>query len=317
MTSHKIWSIPYIDQPISFWHEVFEKYGTFIEAVYFPIPLDNIPSGRPLQPTSHLMEFLKGCPFERAVLVNPIILSRSVKEISKPIIEKIKQLYDEYHLCTVTVANLMLAERIKASIPEIKLTASVLMDVFCANQVEMLNDVFDVLVPSSRIVRNLPALQALRKSFEGLIKIIVNEGCLPNCIFRTQHFYEMGAGIEYPHSLCNELLAKKPWLRLTGSWILPQHLNYYDGVYDRLKLSGRVTLQNPEYYKEVLDAYIHLKKRLPNRIGGGPVCGMLSKPIDGAFYKKTLYCSKECSRCSICKEEYHRLEENPHVETLS
>ncbi len=307
MVSEKIWSIPYIDQPVSFWYELSDQYEKYIDGVYFPLSLDSVSSGRPLQPAQHLNEFLRNAPFQLSILVNPIILSRPVAEISGIIIEKIKELYGEYNIHSVTVTNVMLAEKIKEGIPEIKLTASALMDIFSPNQLAMINDVFDVLVPSSRIVRNLPALSSLKKSFKGSIKIIVNEGCLPNCVFRIQHFYEMGAKIEYPKSLCAEILDQKPWLRLTGSWILPQHLHFYQGSYDKLKLAGRVTLQNPDYYKEVLDAYIFRKKRFPNKIGGGPASIKMSMHIADDFFKQILYCNKECNRCTICKERYEEL----------
>ncbi|MBN1997919.1 hypothetical protein JW935_10230 [candidate division KSB1 bacterium] len=106
--------------------------------------------------------------------------------------------------------------------------------------------------------------------------------------------------------MCLELLDEKPWLRLTGSWILPQHLYMYNGVYDKLKLSGRVTLQNPDYYREVFSAYINREPRRPHRIGGGPVCGTLDRHIDDVFFEKTLYCDKNGESCGFCREEWMR-----------
>jgi collagenase-like PrtC family protease len=308
MISEKIWTIPFIDQPLSFWYELSDKYGKYIDEVYVPLPMDGVASGRPIQPTQHLNEFLKSAPFKLSILVNPIILSRPAEEISGMIIETIKKFYGEYNIHSVTITNVVLAEKIKESIPEIILTASVLMDIFSPNQLEMINGIFDVLVPSSRIVRNLHALSALKKSFKGSIKMIVNEGCLPNCVFRIQHFYEMGTKTEYPKSLCNEILNRKPWLRLTGSWILPQHLHFYHSIYNKLKLAGRVTLQNPDYYREVFDAYVFRKKRFPNKIGGGPACVKMPMHIEDEFFKKTLNCNKLCNTCLICKEKYEYYE---------
>lgn len=306
MTSEKIWTIPYIDQPISFWLDLFEKYEKYIDEVYFPLPLDTMPSGRPLQPTQHLQDFLEKSPFTLSALVNPIIFLQPIEDIAQNIIEKLKQLYEEFNLHSVTISNLMLAEKIKQSIPGLKLTASVLMDIFSSNQVAMIDEIFDVLVPSSRILRNLTALRSLKDSFRGQIRLIVNEGCLPNCIFRAQHFFEMGAKIAYPKSLCEELLTKKPWLRLTGSWILPQHLHFYTGLYDKLKLAGRVTLQNPSYYREVLDAYVFRKKRLPHKIGGGPAAPREPIEIRDDFFKHTLVCDWDCIACNCCLD-YYRL----------
>lgn len=75
--------------------------------------------------------------------------------------------------------------------------------------------------------------------------------------------------MDQPQSLCDETLEKQPWLRFTGAWVLPQHLHFYDGLYDDLKLAGRVTLKNPADYRRVLDAYVHKKPLTPDKIGGG------------------------------------------------
>lgn len=308
MVSKKIWSLPYIDQPISFWQELADQYEEYVDEVYFPLPLDDVASGRPIQPSRYLNEFLEQTPFKLSILVNPIILARPVQEISAKIIEKIRELDGEYQIHSATVANVALAEKIKHRIPNIKLSASVLMDIYSPNQLAMIYDIFDVLVPSSRIVRNLSALAALKKSFTGELKMIVNESCLPNCVFRIQHFYEMGTKLEYPKSLCHEILEKKPWLRLTGSWILPQHLFFYESIFDKLKLAGRVTLQNPNYYREVFDAYVFRKRRFPNRIGGGPASLKMSMPIDDEFFEQILCCNKECHRCTICQEKYEEFQ---------
>ncbi|MBN2103543.1 hypothetical protein JW835_05825 [bacterium] len=304
MKPRHLWTIPYIDQPPEFWQDLNTHCGEWIDEVYLPMPSDIVSSGRPLQPEVHVMDFLKHSPFKISVLLNPVIFSRPLHEISGQITAQLKTMVSEYRIHSVSVSNITLAEMIKKNIPQLVLNASVLLDIWSPAQLEYINDVFDILVPSSRIVRNMPALKAMKKGFKGQIKLIVNEGCLPHCVYRNQHFYEMGSGIDNPRSLCRELIDKKPWLRLTGSWILPQHLYLYNGVCDTFKLSGRVTLQNPDYYKEVLTAYIKRQARRPHRIGGGPVCGSLNMHIDDAFFKKTLYCNKDCQSCVLCREKY-------------
>jgi len=304
MKDEKIWVIPYIDQPLSFWQNLAGHYDRYIHEVYFPIPLDNVPSGRPLQPTLHFEEFLATSPFRLSVLINPIVFPRPVEEMAPAIIEMLKNLRQSFSIHSATLSNAMLAKKIRDSIPGLRLTASVLMDIFSPNQLAMIDGVFDALVPSSRIVRNLPALATLRESFSGEIRLIVNEGCLPNCIFRTQHFFEMGAKLAYPQSLCQDMLSQNPWLRLTGSWILPQHLHLYDGLFDTLKLAGRVTLQNPTYYRDVLNAYIFRKKRSPHRIGGGPASPRAPIDVSEEFFKQTLRCQKSCLRCDVCRDYF-------------
>jgi collagenase-like PrtC family protease len=100
----------------------------------------------------------------------------------------------ETRLVGATVANLQLAAQVRDALPDLRLTASVLMDVGSPQQALMLDGICDALVPASRVVRDLPALQGLRAAFRGRIRLIVNEACLPGCPFRTQHFHEMAAG---------------------------------------------------------------------------------------------------------------------------
>ncbi len=296
------WIVPYIDQPISFWQKLAEDCRGRIKEVYFPLPGVAFGSGRPKQPDGHLEEFLRNSPFDLAALINPVVLPLPVGQVGPSAVEVLKRLRGEYGLAGLTVANLQLAEYIRKSIPGLSITASVLMDVHQPRQAMMLNGICDYLVPSTRIMRDLPALKALKKSFTGRIRLIVNEACLPDCLFRTQHFFEMAVSSEYPPSLCEDLLKNKPWLRLTGAWVLPQHLSLYQGVYDELKLAGRVTLRNPENYRRVLGAYLSRKHLFPNEIGGGPASVPEPIEITKDFYETTLSCGRRCHSCSVCAD---------------
>ncbi len=301
-----IWNIPYIDQPVAFWEKVRDYYGNYIKEVYIPISDDILPSGRPAQSSQFLDEFLSSRLFNINILINPVVLMQPVEKIATAVTENLKKLRDSFKITSCTVTNIMLAEKIKDAIPGLEITASVLADIYNQGQLSLAGNIFDTIVPSSRILRNLPALQSIRKSFKGKIRLIVNEGCLSGCPFRTQHFFEMGSKLDYPESLCKNTLLKNPWLRLTGSWILPQHLYMFDGIYDELKLSGRVTLQNSNKFMKVLGAYVGRKPLLPHEIGGGPASLLLPLNITDSFYKYTLSCLHQCYGCRICKDYYNK-----------
>jgi MoaA/NifB/PqqE/SkfB family radical SAM enzyme/collagenase-like PrtC family protease len=300
------WIIPYIDQPIDFWERIHDTFGRSIQAVYLPLPNTSVGSARPSQPDIYLQDFLRRSPFALSVLVNPIILPQPIKKIAGLVLNNIKRFQEQCDLKEVTISNLRLAKYIKEKLPAIDVVASTLMDVSKQNQVAMLEDACDTIVPASRILRDIDALKKLRQMFKGRIRLIVNESCLPGCPFRIQHFFEMASDkISFPQSLCTDLLRHTPWLRLTGSWILPQHLHLYEGLYDELKLAGRVTLQDPKDYLRVLDAYIHAQPLMPHEIGGGPASILEPIVIEEEFFKKTLFCKHECHRCNICKNYYH------------
>jgi collagenase-like PrtC family protease len=298
------WVIPYVDQDLSFWEEIADRFGTHVKEVYFPIPGGTVASGRPKQPAQFIEPFLRYARLPKAVLVNPIVLDRPVEEIAPRVIEALKQLQDEFGVSSVTVANLTLAQLIREECPELRITASVLMGIARPSQVLMVRDYVDAITPDNSLVRNMNGLRQLREAFAGEIRLIVNEACIPGCLYRTQHFYEMGYGDFYPQSLCQQMLDEHPWLRLTGAWILPRHLVYYEGLCDSLKLAGRVTLRDRARYLTVLSAYVHREEILPRDIGGGPASVLEAIDIADELFEFILSCDKNCHACSVCRDYY-------------
>jgi MoaA/NifB/PqqE/SkfB family radical SAM enzyme len=296
------WSIPYIDQPMAFWRELREEFGKDIREVYLPLPPEVIGSGRPPQPSQHQEEFLESGLFRINVLVNPAVLAEPLGEVAPRVIDALRKWRDRYGIVSATLSNLLLASRIRAALPELELTASTLLEIGTPAQVIMIEDTFDVLVPSTRVMRDIAALRALRTAFSGRIRLIVNEGCLPGCPYRTQHFYEMASGSENPQSLCRHLLQREPWLRLTGAWVLPQHLHLFDNAYDELKLAGRSTLHDPSVYRRVLGAYVSRSELQPHEIGGGPATVNWPATISEEFYRHSLHCGHLCASCQRCHD---------------
>jgi hypothetical protein len=297
------WVLPYVDQPLEFWQDIRHRFGTQIGEVYCPLPGLTIGTGHPPQPHDHLDAFLAAGLFNLCVLLNPIVLPRPVEEASPAILESLRRACGQSRITSVTVSNLQLATRIRQHLPQLHLTASTLMDICHPNQVVAIEGICDGIVPSTRIMRDVSALRALRQAFRGRIRLLLNEACLAGCPMRVQHFVELRTGV-HPQSLCRELLERAPWLRLTGAWVLPQHLSLFDGLYDELKLAGRVTLRSPDRYREVIEAYLLGHPLTPDRIGGGPASVLHPLPISEAFYRFTLYCGGRCGTCQVCRDYY-------------
>lgn len=93
-------------------------------------------------------------------------------------------------------------------------------------------------------------------------------------------------------------------MRLTGAWVLPQHLHLYDCLFDELKLAGRVTLRNPAFYRRVLKAYIQGYPLAPNGIGGGPASVLVPMDISEDFFSHTLKCKRFCHECNYCMDYF-------------
>jgi hypothetical protein len=300
------WVIPYIDQDSSFWQDIASRFGSQIHSVYLPMPGSLVASGRAPQPDQHTAAFLREISLPKTVLINPILLNHPVEEMAPKLLNALRCLQDEYGVEHVTLANLTLAQMIRKALPEMKIAASTLMGIATVTQVLMAQESIDTLIPDPRVLRDLPALERLRKAFRGEIRLIVNEACLPGCLYRVQHFYEMAYSEFHPQSLCRSLLMQQPWLRLIGGWVLPQHLKFYDGLYDSLKLAGRVTLKDPGRYRRVLGAYIDRSPLMPKEIGGGPASVVEDLDISEAWFEQTLRCSKECTDCTICRDYYEQ-----------
>jgi hypothetical protein len=239
-----------------------------------------------------------------SALINSIVLPRPSSALVSAVVRALKSLESATRLSGAVIADFGLGKAVKESLPHLKLTASVLMDVHKPVQAGELSGVFDAIVAASRIMRDLKALEDLKKSFPGVLRIITNEGCLPGCLMRSQHFYEMAYSKEFPASLCEPLLAEHPWLRLTGAWVLPQHLHFYSGITSHFKLAGRAALQDPERYLEVLGAYVERRPLAPDAIGGGPASPLSPVSISPDFFLKTLNCDKNCFACHVCRNRY-------------
>lgn len=305
-TKNNTWAIPYIDQPLEFWQRLADSFGEHILEVYFPLRPDIIGSGRPVLGASHMEKFLSLAPVPKAALLNAVTLPGPVSQTAPAIIEELRRLRGEYGIVSATVASLILAEEVHKAMPDFPLTASVLMDITQPNQALMINGVCDTLVPGARIMRHLPSLKEIKKAFAGKIRLLVNEACLGGCPYRLQHFHEMCTGVTEPQSLCDNLLDREPWMRLTGAWVTPQYLHNYDGAYDELKLAGRSTLEDPERYFDVFGAYVNRRSLLPCDIGGGP--SSVLEPIDmpEELYVYTMHCGQRCHECRRCEEYYNK-----------
>jgi len=297
----KAWAIPFVDLPVDFWQSLVADHGSAIREVYFPAAIDGLGSGRPPQPQQNLRALLAERAIPMSVLVNPMVLPQPLEAIGPRIADELLRLYEMYGVAAATLSDVRLAELVRRRVPAMRLAASCLLDVTEPGQARSLRGVFDVLVPATRLVRFPERIEALGRAFGGPLRLLVNEGCLTGCLDRKQHFYEMAAGGGFPKSLCGERLSREPWLRLTGAWILPQHLGCYDGLADEYKLAGRVTLCEAELYRKVLKAYVRRTALWPHEIGGGPASVLERLSVPSAQFLQLLLCSHVCQDCSICR----------------
>ena len=172
------WVIAYIDQPITFWQDLYAQFRPHVREVYFPMPGQGLCPGCAQQPRELAETFLQNAPIDKSVLVNPVVPPLAVEQIGPPICEAMRELYDEFGVRRVVVSSPTLARLIRERLPLYQITASVLMGIVAPAQALMVADVVDVIVPDTRLIRDLLGLWRLREAFSGEVRQIVNEACL-------------------------------------------------------------------------------------------------------------------------------------------
>lgn len=300
-------SVPYIDQPAPFWRDVLARFGDRIEEVYFPLPRTVFGSGRPLLPAARLEEFLDLEDLPRTVLLNAPALDGAYGETRDRLAAWLEGVRRRCRLKGAVVRDIRLLRDLGPCFPDLEWCASTLMEIAGPADLAPVRGLVRAMTPASWLVRDRPALTLLRRSYTGRIKLLVNEGCLARCPWRTEHFRQMNSGMAAPPVLCAETLATEPWRCLTGAWILPQHLELLAGLFDVVKIDGRATLGDPDRWLEVVGAYVDGGELPLDRIGSGPAAPGLGWSITREFFERTLVCDKLCAACRICKDYYEHV----------
>ena len=176
---------------------------------------------------------------------------------------------------------------------------------------------------SSRLSR-FPAIIA--KDFaEYDVKILVNEICNLNCIFRQTHYINQARDMvysKYPHNHCQKLMKQNwPEQMLKNNWVLPSQLkNYSDNV--EFKIAGRTQASDriaqwADYYLTEEDPW-DIMSLLPwGKAAGDETVHAGVKPVEGVqpilrkdridpeffeyFKKAKIPCySRNCKKCGKC-----------------
>ena len=178
---------------------------------------------------------------------------------------------------------------------------------------------------SSRLSR-FPEI--IRREFADFdVKILVNEICNLNCIFRKTHYINQARDTvysKYPHDHCQKLMMQNwPEQMLKNNWVLPSQLeNYPENV--EFKIVGRTQeteriIRWANFYLTETDPW-DIMDLLPWGKAGGdktthagvkPIAGaqpvLRSDRIDPAFFelfkKARVPCyTRDCGKCRICKD---------------
>ncbi len=300
--------------------ELIEEYRNRIEALYFPIPIHYLGSGRDIDESreysGQIPEIIRRCNLlniKSQLLLNATCTSQaeSQKGFFERLLAYLQELVD-LGLTSVVVTNPSYIGRIKQEIGALKIESSINCFVKTVEHALYLRDMgVDILTIDRDINRNLPLIKEIKRRADVGIKVILNEGCLRNCPYRVTHFnylsHQKGNPVEIgpPGKMCANIFGKRPEKLFSIPFIPPEAVGYYAPFVDYFKLSTRVF--STERIKRCLQAYIRGEF-------GGNLLNILDCPglsvfeyidykamKDTNYFKKMVNCRENCRQCGYCE----------------
>lgn len=218
----------------------------------------------------------------------------------------------------ITTTSLAVAHVVKKYFPHIEVRASVNMKLGTVRAMEDVSELFDSYHVQRDYNRDLQRLQLLKSWAEEKGKkliLLANSGCFANCPGQTFHDNLVAHEAEIcevdnmkdfqPYVCWRNLKSRENWHKvLQNTWIRPEDLHHYEGLFDTVKLATRMhTLPGM-----VIDAYVR-RSFYGNTLDlCEPGFGRAFAPyvIDNRafpedWFTQTSQCDKQCHRCGYCK----------------
>ena len=222
----------------------------------------------------------------------------------------------EKHLDTrwmsATVNNVILARELRRRWPELQLYSSVTSDVSSINEASFWRWEAGVNgVTAAQILTKKTGMLKRIRAMGLSVRLVVNNGCLPACPFRHQH-WTIVYGSAFDRNMatksldeirtnCTAVRRNAMWL-LWQSQIVPADLPRYTGIMDIVKIEGRSRL-TPNLI-ELADAYIAMESRQH------PDYGYIEPP---EALERLNTCDRNCQECRWCPEIFAQLNPDLHA----
>lgn len=169
-------------------------------------------------------------------------------------------------LTSVTTTSPLIAKFVKANFPDLRVRASVNMEIGTEEGMDYLADYFDGYYLKRELNRDLAAVRRVKAWCDARGKdlfILANSGCLNNCSSHAFHDNLVAHEAEIAKEdngfsflgTCWHWLAKAEnraqWLSHTN-WIAPEDVARYEGLCTGMKLATRVN----EHPTRILESYV-------------------------------------------------------------
>jgi collagenase-like PrtC family protease len=305
----------------------------FINDVYFGLPHSILPSGRIMdygkKPEAYNRELflalkkLKANNIKCSLVVNQTC--EDSQTFSKEKLDHYSKIIDSFArkkmVDGIVLCNPSYVKELKKRFPKLSFTISVNSNINTLYKARYASQMgFDIINLDRDINQDIKLIKKISKSVPSKIKLLVNECCLNECLFRAQHFNLLchhEKGMEYQDRIpCVNQVSGSPWTILKSSFILPRDLSEYDNYVDTYKLAGRN--MPTKLLKYLLDSYFYRREK-------GDLLGILSsyglyvwknnfvknndripllrmEDIPRDYRKIVNNCDFNCNSCDYCKK---------------
>jgi collagenase-like PrtC family protease len=218
----------------------------------------------------------------------------------------------------ITTASPAVAHTVKKYFPSIEVRASINMRIGTVKGMDYLADLFDsfhVMREYNRDLAHLHRLKAWADTHGKKLVLLANSGCFSHCSGQIFHDNLVAHEAEIcevhnikdftPYVCWRMLKDRKNWpMLLQNTWVRPEDIHYYEGLFDTVKLATRMH-SHPGL---VIDAYVR-RSFFGNTLDlfePGFGCAIAPYIINNQafpkeWFAKTSSCDKLCDRCGYCE----------------
>jgi hypothetical protein len=310
-------------------YDIVKDHRENIEEVYFAWLNDAsgrcpVGLGNPFHSSEHLINIMKeellkicGMGIRLTLLLNANCYGANAAStyIEEYVLSRVRNLMDILDIHAVTTTSPYIAKLLKINFPGLEIRASVNMrigSIFAMDASKSFFDGFYMQRDYNRSPLYIKQLSAWCRENNKKIYMLVNSGCLRFCPFQTFHdnlvAHETEINPEFTgmnHSVfCKDIMTneKNHSVFLTATWIRPEDIKQYAGLFDGYKLATRMHLRP----RRIVEAYSR------GRFTGNlldltePGFHFFGKIIDNTlfpddWYEKTSDCTMNCRACGYCK----------------
>ncbi len=239
---------------------------------------------------------------------------------------------DRYGLQHVTVADILLAQRIRTYFPDWKIEASVNAKIDSVTKARYWKECVgvDSITVLLDINKKPLLIKAIKEAVRVPITMIAHEICVPDCPYEIQHclsplFYKGGS--EPIFFDCGMMMRNKPWLAYQGPIIVPYNLRYYKGIVEIVKLAGRryttehIVNTIRHYALNINSLAYFYNHGIPARKGEALhpylqqfIFNDIKHPYlyeePKSVFKKTAFCNRDCAKCDWCYKTWKKFCKN-------